>query len=67
MCAFAGFAIERFGYRLAMLLALTFLLKPVEKRGWVLSLTFAFALSFGSFFLFHSVLRVPLPQGPFGF
>ena len=67
MCAFAVFAIERLGYRVTMLLALTFLLKRVERRGWVLSLTFAFALSFGSFFLFHSVLRVPLPQGPYGF
>ena len=67
MCAFAVFAIERLGYRLTMLLALTFLLKRVERRGWVLSLTFAFALSFGSFFLFHSILRVPLPPGPYGF
>ena len=63
MCAFAVFAIERLGYRLTMLLVLTFILKLVERRGWVLSLTFAFALSFGSFFLFHSVLRVPLPHG----
>jgi len=67
MCAFAVFAIERLGYRLTMLLALTFLLKLVERRGWVLSLTFAFALSFGSFFVFYTILRVPLPQGPYGF
>jgi hypothetical protein len=33
----------------------------------VLSLTFAFTLAFGSFFLFYTVLRVPLPQGPLGF
>jgi hypothetical protein len=66
-CAFAVFAIERLGYRLTMLLVLVFLLKLVEMRGWVLSLTYAFALSFGSFFLFHSILRVPLPWGPFGF
>jgi Tripartite tricarboxylate transporter TctB family len=66
-CAFTVFAIERLGYRVTVMLALVFLLKLVERRGWVLSLTFAFALSFGSFFLFHSILRVPLPRGPFGF
>jgi putative tricarboxylic transport membrane protein len=67
MCVFMGFAIERLGYRLTILFALIFLLKVVERRGWALSLSFAFALSFGSFFLFHSVLRVPLPWGPLGF
>jgi len=66
-CVFAVFAIERVGYRLTMLLVLGFLVKFVERRGWVLSLTFAFSLAFGSFFLFYTLLRVPLPQGPLGF
>jgi hypothetical protein len=66
-CVFAVFAIERVGYRLTMLLVLGFLVKFVERRGWVLSLTFAFSLAFGSFFLFYALLRVPLPQGPWGF
>ena len=66
-CVFAVFAIERVGYRLTMLLVIGFLVKFVERRGWVLSLTFAFSLAFGSFFLFYTLLRVPLPQGPFGF
>ena len=66
-CVFAVFAIERLGYRLTMLLILAFLVKFVEKRGWVLSLAFALSLSFGSFFLFYTILRVPLPQGPLGF
>jgi Tripartite tricarboxylate transporter TctB family len=64
---FSGFSIERLGYRLTILLVLFFLLKLVEKRSWLLSLVFAFTLSFGSFFLFYTVLRVPLPQGPLGF
>ena len=63
---FSVFAMERLGYRLTVLLVLTFLVKLVEKRGWLLSLGFAFALSFGSFFLFYTVLRVPLPQGLWG-
>ena len=66
-CVFAVFAIERLGYRLTVLLILAFLVKFVEKRGWVLSLAFALSLSFGSFFLFYTILRVPLPQGPLGF
>jgi hypothetical protein len=67
MCAFAVFAIERFGYRFTVLVVLVFLLKLVERCGWVLSLAYSIALSFGSFYLFHSILRVPLPPGPFGF
>jgi hypothetical protein len=66
-CVFAVFAIERLGYRLTVLLALVFLVKGVEKRGWVSSLAFAFGMAFGSFYLFYTVLRVPLPQGPLGF
>ncbi|MBF8305622.1 MAG: hypothetical protein HW398_810, partial [Acidobacteria bacterium] len=34
--------------------------------GWVLTGIFALALSFGSFFLFYTLLRVPLPLGPWG-
>jgi hypothetical protein len=64
---FPVFAIERLGYRLTVLIVLIFLVKLVEKRGWLLSLGFAFALSFGSFFLFYTILRVPLPEGPLGF
>ena len=64
---YSVFAIERLGYRLTVLLVLGFLLKLVEQRGWIVSLSFAFTLSFASFFLFYTVLRVPLPQGPFGF
>ena len=46
---------------------LGFLLKVVEKRGWALSVVFACTLAFGSYFLFYTTLRVPLPQGPWGF
>jgi hypothetical protein len=66
-CVFAGIGIDRLGYRLTLLVMLVCLLKLVEKRGWVMSLTFACSLSFGSYFLFYTILRVPLPQGPLGF
>ena len=64
---FSVFAIERLGYRVTVLLVLGFLVKLLEQRSWIVSLSFAFTLSFGSFFLFYTILRVPLPQGPFGF
>ena len=66
-CAFAIFATERLGYRLTVLLILGFLIKVVERRGWAQTLFFAFGLAFGSFYLFYTLLRVPLPEGPFGF
>ena len=66
-CIFSVFAIERLGYRLSMFLMLGFLVKFVEKGSWISTLIFAFSLSFGSYFLFYTLLRVPLPQGPLGF
>ena len=66
-CGFAVFATERLGYRLTVLLILGFLIKVVERRGWVETIVFAFGLAFGSFYLFYTLLRVPLPEGPLGF
>ena len=67
VCIVAVFGIERLGYRITLVLVLSFLLKVVERRGWLLTASLAFVLAFGSFFLFYTLLRVPLPQGPFGF
>jgi hypothetical protein len=64
---FAVFATERLGYRLTVLLMLGFLIKVVEHRSWLQTLGFALGLAFGSFYLFYTLLRVPLPEGPFGF
>ena len=66
-CIFAVLGIERLGYRLTMLLMLSFLVKAVERKSWFLTVAFAFTLSFGSFLLFYTLLRVPLPKGPLGF
>ena len=66
-CVFAVLASERLGYRLTVLVILGFLIKVVERRGWVQTLVFAFGLAFGSFYLFYTLLRVPLPVGPLGF
>lgn len=64
--AFAALAIERLGYRLTMLAVLVFLLGAVERRNPLAVALVAFDLSFGSHFVFWTLLRVPLPSGPFG-
>ena len=66
-CVFATLGIERLGYRFTVLLVSSFLLKVVERCGWMLTAGLTFVLAFGSFFLFYTLLRVPLPQGPLGF
>jgi hypothetical protein len=63
----AALCLERLGYRLTVVLVLALLLGVVERRRpWIVVLVTAVA-AFGSFWLFHTVLRVPLPRGPFGF
>jgi putative tricarboxylic transport membrane protein len=66
VCAFVGLALERLGWRLTVGLALLVLLRGLERRslGFALALTLAIAL--GSFWLFDTLLKVPLPRGPFG-
>jgi putative tricarboxylic transport membrane protein len=65
-CAFAAWGLERLGYRLTMAAVVAFLLLVVERKGWVLGLALTAAMAWGSFFLFDTLLRVPLPRGPFG-
>lgn len=64
--AFICLGLERLGYRLTMLAALLFLAWLVERKNLVAAAVFAVALSFGSYYLFDTLLRVPLPRGPFG-
>ncbi len=66
-CIFATLGVERLGYRLTVVLVLGFLLKVVERRSWGLTAGLAVVLAFGSFYLFATLLRVPLPLGPLGF
>ena len=66
-CAFAAWGLERLGYRLTMAAVLLFLLLALERRGIVVGVAVTVAIAWGSFFLFDTVLRVPLPRGPLGF
>jgi hypothetical protein len=60
-------ALERLGYRLSILVALLALLTLVERKSWIVGAVFAIGFSLGSYLLFNTLLRVPLPQGPFRF
>jgi hypothetical protein len=66
-CAFAAWGLERLGYRLTMAAVLAFLVLGLERRGLVLGLALTVAMAWGSFYLFDTLLKVPLPRGPFGF
>jgi putative tricarboxylic transport membrane protein len=63
--AFAAWGIERLGYRLTMLLVLLFLVAVVERRGVFAAVIFATAMACGTFFVFDTLLKTPLPRGPF--
>jgi hypothetical protein len=64
-CGFAAFALERIGYRATMAVTVFFLLRVVERKATLLAVTFALGLALVTFYLFDTLLRVPLPRGPF--
>ena len=55
------------GFRLAMLLLLTYLLVGLGVRNWPVLAVVAFAGSFGVYHVFYDLLKVPLPVGLLGF
>ena len=65
-CAFAAWGLERLGYRITMAVVVAFLILALERKGWVLGLAVTVVMAWGSFYLFDTLLRVPLPRGPFG-
>jgi hypothetical protein len=66
-CAFMALALERIGYRLTILIALFVLVTFLEKKSWMVGGAFAIGFSLGSHYLFNTLLKVPMPHGPFGF
>jgi tripartite tricarboxylate transporter TctB family protein len=65
-CAFAAWGLERIGYRLTMAVVLAFLILVLERTRLVLGLALTVVMAWGSFYLFDTLLKVPLPRGPFG-
>lgn len=66
VCMFIAFTLERLGWRLAVSVALLALLGLLERRGPIFTVVLTAAIAFGSFFLFHDVLKVPLPRSAVG-
>jgi hypothetical protein len=64
--AFMSLAMENLGYRITIFAALLVLVRFVESKGWIATLVFAGAFSLGTHYLFHTLLQVQLPTGPFG-
>lgn len=60
-CVFTIFSMERLGYRWTILISLLSLFLFLERLKIWVAVLLACALTFGSFWLFHQVLRVPLP------
>jgi uncharacterized membrane protein YhaH (DUF805 family) len=65
-CAFAAWGLERVGYRLTMAVVVAFLIVGLERKGMILGLVLTAAMAWGSFYVFDTLLKVPLPRGPFG-
>jgi hypothetical protein len=66
-CAFAAWGLERLGYRLTIAIVLAVLLRALERQGWIASLALTVGMAWGSFYVFSTLLRIPLPRGPLGF
>ena len=66
-CLFISLLMETIGYRLTMLVVLGFLFGVVERLKIWLALALTFSFAFGTFWLFDTLLRVPLPRGGWGF
>ena len=66
-CVFVSLFMETIGYRLTLLLTLGFLFGFMERIKPWLTLVLTFGFSLGTFWLFDSLLRVPLPRGWWGF
>ncbi len=63
---FFAWALERLGYRLTVAAVLVFLLGVMERKSVLFTLVFSLSVAGASFFLFSTLLRVPLPRGPLG-
>jgi hypothetical protein len=66
-CTFAALALERLGYRLTIALLVAFLLWVVERKSLAATVLMAGGLALATYYVFGTVLLVPLPLGPWGF
>ena len=65
-CGVAAFVLEHIGYRLTMIAMLVFMLGVVERKRPLPTLLVALGFAFISYYVFATLLKVQLPQGPWG-
>lgn len=65
-CAFAAYGLERIGYRITMAALLVFFLGALERKHPAMVLVVALGFAFVTYYLFATLLRVPLPVSPWG-
>jgi putative tricarboxylic transport membrane protein len=63
----ATLLIEDLGYRLTVIVLMVFFLGVLERRHPLMVAFVSLGLSLGTYYLFATVLRVPLPLGPWNF
>jgi hypothetical protein len=66
-CLFCTFFMERIGYRITILAVMAFLFGFMERLRLWQTAALALGFSLGTFYLFDTFLRVPLPRGGWGF
>ena len=65
-CGVAAYALERFGYRITMAALLVFFLGVMERRNPMMVVLVGVGFSLITYYVFATLLRVPLPVSPWG-
>jgi hypothetical protein len=65
-CGVAAYALERLGYRITMAALLIFFLGVMERRKPLMAAAVGAGFSLLTYYLFATLLRVPLPVSPWG-
>lgn len=65
-CGVAAYALERLGYRITMAALLVFFLGVMERRKPLMVAMVGIGFSLATYYLFATLLRVPLPVSPWG-
>lgn len=66
-CGVAAYALERLGYRITMAALIVFFLGVMERRKPMMVVLVGGGFSLVTYYLFATLLRVPLPVSPWGF
>ena len=65
-CGVAAYALERLGYRITMAALLVFFLGAMERRNPMMVALAGVGFSLITYYVFATLLRVPLPVSPWG-